>query len=59
MNIDDRLIDCAAVVHFNGNMKPWLKLAIGRYKPLWERGRTVEDSILADGVSFPLLQAVE
>ncbi|KAJ6293869.1 hypothetical protein OIU76_022022 [Salix suchowensis] len=37
MNIDDRLIDSAAVIHFNGNMKPWLKLAIGRYKPLWER----------------------
>ncbi|KAJ6676843.1 GALACTURONOSYLTRANSFERASE-RELATED [Salix viminalis] len=37
MSIDDRLIDSAAVIHFNGNMKPWLKLAIGRYKPLWER----------------------
>jgi alpha-1,4-galacturonosyltransferase len=37
LNIDNRLIESAAVVHFNGNMKPWLKLAIGRYKPLWER----------------------
>ncbi|ERN17793.1 probable galacturonosyltransferase 11 [Amborella trichopoda] len=36
-NIDDRLIDSAAVVHYNGNMKPWLKLGISRYKPLWER----------------------
>lgn len=36
-NIDNRLIESAAVVHFNGNMKPWLKLAISRYKPLWER----------------------
>ncbi|XP_074316475.1 hexosyltransferase GAUT11-like [Silene latifolia] len=36
-NIDNRLIDSAAVVHYNGNMKPWLKLAIGRYKPLWDR----------------------
>ncbi|OAY31156.1 hexosyltransferase GAUT11 isoform X2 [Manihot esculenta] len=36
-NIDSRLIESAAVIHFNGNMKPWLKLAIGRYKPLWER----------------------
>ncbi|XP_052179988.1 hexosyltransferase GAUT11 [Diospyros lotus] len=36
-NIDDRLIDSSAVIHFNGNMKPWLKLAIGRYRPLWER----------------------
>ncbi|KAM1186615.1 hypothetical protein ACFX2G_016077 [Malus domestica] len=37
LNIDNRLIESAAVVHFNGYMKPWLKLAIGRYKPLWER----------------------
>ncbi|XP_068669571.1 hexosyltransferase GAUT11-like [Aristolochia californica] len=35
--IDERLIESAAVVHYNGNMKPWLKLAIGRYKPLWDR----------------------
>ncbi|CAN1840009.1 Hexosyltransferase GAUT11 [Linum perenne] len=37
MNIDDRLIESAAVIHFNGNMKPWLRLGIGRYKPLWLR----------------------
>ncbi|KAG6401805.1 hypothetical protein SASPL_138671 [Salvia splendens] len=37
MNIDNRLIETAAVVHFNGNMKPWLKLSIGRYKTLWEQ----------------------
>ncbi|KAL7192292.1 hypothetical protein ACSBR2_024182 [Camellia fascicularis] len=36
-NIDNRLIESAAVIHFNGNMKPWLKLAISKYKPLWER----------------------
>ncbi|KAM0002246.1 putative polygalacturonate 4-alpha-galacturonosyltransferase [Helianthus debilis subsp. tardiflorus] len=37
VNIDNRLIESAAVVHFNGNLKPWLKFGIGRYKPLWER----------------------
>ncbi|XP_010260875.1 PREDICTED: probable galacturonosyltransferase 11 [Nelumbo nucifera] len=37
LNIDNRLIESAAVIHFNGNMKPWLKLGISRYKPLWER----------------------
>ncbi|XP_020420043.1 probable galacturonosyltransferase 11 isoform X2 [Prunus persica] len=37
LNIDNRLIESAAVVHFNGFMKPWLKLAIERYRPLWER----------------------
>ncbi|KAJ4973925.1 hypothetical protein NE237_007099 [Protea cynaroides] len=36
-HIDNRLIESAAVIHFNGNMKPWLKLAISRYKYLWER----------------------
>ncbi|EFJ29597.1 Glycosyltransferase, CAZy family GT8 [Selaginella moellendorffii] len=36
-NIDAQLIESAGVVHFNGNMKPWLKLAMSRYKPLWER----------------------
>ncbi|KAF5188985.1 Hexosyltransferase, partial [Thalictrum thalictroides] len=33
MNIDDRLIESAAVIHFNGNMKPWLKLAIDSAYP--------------------------
>ncbi|KAL0355201.1 UNVERIFIED_CONTAM: putative galacturonosyltransferase 11 [Sesamum radiatum] len=37
LNIDNRLIETAAVIHFNGNMKPWLKLSIGRYRPLWEQ----------------------
>ncbi|KAM7479804.1 hypothetical protein LguiA_028017 [Lonicera macranthoides] len=36
-NIDDRMIESAAVIHFNGNMKPWMKFCIGRYRPLWER----------------------
>ncbi|XP_042444647.1 hexosyltransferase GAUT11-like [Zingiber officinale] len=36
-DIDDRLIESAAVLHYNGNLKPWLKLAIRRYKHLWER----------------------
>ncbi|KAJ6823285.1 putative galacturonosyltransferase 11 isoform X1 [Iris pallida] len=37
LGVDDRLIESAAVLHYNGNMKPWLKLAIGRYRHLWER----------------------
>lgn len=36
-NLDDRLIESAAVLHYNGNMKPWTRLGIKRYKPLWER----------------------
>lgn len=37
VDIDDRLTESAAVVHYNGNMKPWLKLAISRYKHLWDK----------------------
>eukprot|EP01018_Ginkgo_biloba_P017127 Gb_35749 [translate_table: standard] len=29
-NVDDQLIESGAVVHYNGNMKPWLKLAMNR-----------------------------
>jgi alpha-1,4-galacturonosyltransferase len=36
-NIDTTVIENGAVVHFNGNMKPWLKLALSRYKSLWEQ----------------------
>ncbi|KAE8673089.1 Galacturonosyltransferase 8 [Hibiscus syriacus] len=30
-------ISNAAVVHFNGNMKPWLDIAINQFKPLWTK----------------------
>eukprot|EP01018_Ginkgo_biloba_P022432 Gb_41178 [translate_table: standard] len=36
-NVDNQLIESGAVVHYNGNMKPWLKLAMNRYKPIWEK----------------------
>ncbi|CAM6101205.1 unnamed protein product [Calypogeia fissa] len=36
-NVDTDLIETGAVVHYNGNMKPWLKLAMSRYKPLWDK----------------------
>lgn len=35
-NVDEQLIESGAVVHFNGNMKPWLKLAMKKYKAIWE-----------------------
>ncbi|KAH9329405.1 hypothetical protein KI387_001513, partial [Taxus chinensis] len=35
-NIDEKRIESGAVVHYNGNMKPWLKLAMPRYKHIWE-----------------------
>ncbi|CAL0302793.1 unnamed protein product [Lupinus luteus] len=27
----------AAVVHFNGNLKPWLDIAMNQFKPLWTK----------------------
>ncbi|KAL2340687.1 hypothetical protein Fmac_008627 [Flemingia macrophylla] len=48
LNIDNCLIESAAVIHFNGNMKPWLKLAIGRYKPLWNKFINQSHSHLQD-----------
>ncbi|XP_010539988.1 PREDICTED: probable galacturonosyltransferase 11 [Tarenaya hassleriana] len=51
LNIDIRLIESAAVIHYNGNLKPWLKLAIGRYKPFWERYLNSSHSYLQDCVT--------
>ena len=39
-------IDKAAVVHYNGNMKPWLELAMSRYKPYWTKYVNYENSYL-------------
>ncbi|KAH9309429.1 hypothetical protein KI387_037340, partial [Taxus chinensis] len=30
-------IENAAVVHYNGNMKPWLELAMVKYRPYWTK----------------------
>lgn len=27
----------AAVVHFNGNMKPWLDIGMNQFRPLWTK----------------------
>ncbi|CAN8231127.1 unnamed protein product [Cochlearia groenlandica] len=36
-NVDARAIEKGAVLHFNGNLKPWLKIGLEKYKPLWEK----------------------
>lgn len=30
-------IENAAVIHYNGNYKPWLNLAVSKYKSYWSR----------------------
>ncbi|GAB2214969.1 hypothetical protein Droror1_Dr00019339 [Drosera rotundifolia] len=36
-NVDSKVIAKGAVLHYNGNSKPWLKIGIEKYKPLWDR----------------------
>ncbi|KAK4364246.1 hypothetical protein RND71_015604 [Anisodus tanguticus] len=36
-SIDKSEIENAAVIHYNGNMKPWLELAMAKYKSYWTK----------------------
>ncbi|XP_042426839.1 polygalacturonate 4-alpha-galacturonosyltransferase-like isoform X5 [Zingiber officinale] len=36
-SIDPSEIQNAAVIHYNGNMKPWLELAMTKYRPYWTK----------------------
>ena len=36
-NVEPDDIQGAAVVHYNGNMKPWLELAMSKYKSYWNK----------------------
>lgn len=36
-SISPEVIAGAAVIHFNGNMKPWLDVALNQYKALWTK----------------------
>lgn len=37
-----------AVLHYNGNMKPWLELGIPKYRSLWLKFLNREDQFLSD-----------
>ncbi|CAM0875396.1 unnamed protein product [Alopecurus aequalis] len=37
-------IDSAAVIHYNGNMKPWLEIAMIKYRPYWTKYINYEHS---------------
>ncbi|XP_020591156.1 probable galacturonosyltransferase 11 [Phalaenopsis equestris] len=47
-DIDDRMIQSAAVLHFSGNMKPWLKLAVSKYKHFWTQYVDLDRPYLRD-----------
>ncbi|PKI44598.1 hypothetical protein CRG98_034953 [Punica granatum] len=38
----------AAVLHYNGNMKPWLELGIPKYKDYWKRSLNWKEQIFSD-----------
>ncbi|CAN6162623.1 unnamed protein product [Urochloa humidicola] len=42
--VDIAEIDNAAVVHYNGNYKPWLDLAISKYKLYWSKYVDLDNS---------------
>ncbi|XP_047339181.1 probable galacturonosyltransferase 10 [Impatiens glandulifera] len=36
-NVDPGLLEKGVVLHFNGNSKPWLKIGMDNYKPIWDK----------------------
>ncbi|KAL0919459.1 hypothetical protein M5K25_011554 [Dendrobium thyrsiflorum] len=36
-NVNQREIERAAVIHFNGNLKPWLEIVITKYRNYWSK----------------------
>ncbi|KAK9085104.1 hypothetical protein Sjap_025515 [Stephania japonica] len=36
-SVESHVIEKGAVLHFNGNSKPWLKIGMEKYKPLWDK----------------------
>ncbi|KAA8517584.1 hypothetical protein F0562_017786 [Nyssa sinensis] len=46
--LDIQGINKAAVLHFNGNMKPWLELGIPKYKGYWRKFLNLENHFFSD-----------
>ncbi|XP_016693989.2 probable galacturonosyltransferase 7 isoform X2 [Gossypium hirsutum] len=46
--LDIEGIKKAAVLHYNGNMKPWLDLGIPKYKEYWKKFLNHEDQYLSE-----------
>lgn len=45
--IDIQAISKAAVLHYNGNMKPWLELGIPKYRGYWKKYLNRDDQFLS------------
>lgn len=46
--LDVEAVKKAAVLHYNGNMKPWLELGIPRYRLYWKKYLNQEDRFLSE-----------
>ncbi|GMH09788.1 hypothetical protein Nepgr_011629 [Nepenthes gracilis] len=46
--LDELAMRKAAVLHYNGNMKPWLELGIPKYRSLWTRFLNREEKFLRE-----------
>lgn len=46
--LDIQDIKNAAVLHYNGNMKPWLELGIPKYRDHWKRFLKREDRFMGE-----------
>ncbi|KAK1272551.1 putative galacturonosyltransferase 4 [Acorus gramineus] len=47
-NVDQKEIDRAAVIHYNGNLKPWLEIALPKYRNYWSKYIDYEQPYLRD-----------
>ncbi|KAL8093201.1 putative galacturonosyltransferase 7 isoform X2 [Apium graveolens] len=47
-SLDLETVKNAAVLHFNGNRKPWLELGISKYKSFWRKYLNPEHRFLSD-----------
>lgn len=46
--VDSEALKAAAVLHFDGSMKPWLELGIPKYKSFWRKFLNPQDQFLND-----------
>lgn len=46
--VDNQAINKAAVLHYNGNMKPWLDMGIPKYRSYWRKFINIEDQFLSE-----------
>ncbi|KAI3969559.1 hypothetical protein MKX01_020120 [Papaver californicum] len=47
-SVGQKEIDRAAVIHYNGNMKPWLEIGMPKYRNYWARFINYDQAFLRD-----------